>query len=72
MAKHHYEIVKETFTVLEFYRDTYASGQQYQDEFKKILGLVRLKAENYAKTNSRAKEFLLDFANSLEKENSNK
>jgi hypothetical protein len=68
MKKHHYEVAKEAFTVLEFYSDHYASNEDYQREFQKVNKLLKEKANSYT-DGSRGRNFLIAFSGALEKEN---
>lgn len=67
--KHHYEIAKEAFAILQFYEDSYASGQSYQIELTKVIETLKSKADSYPEDNTRGKKFLLAFADALLQEN---
>jgi hypothetical protein len=67
--KHHYEIAKEAFAILQFYGDAHASSQLYLEELNKVIDMLKSKAESYPADNMRAKKFLLAFADALAHEN---
>mgnify|MGYP007037738627 CR=1 FL=1 len=67
--KHHYEVAKEAFAILQFYAESYASSAPYQAELAKVIEELKSKANSYPQDNTRAKNFLLAFADALLQEN---
>ncbi len=71
MTNKAFDLAREAMTSLEFFRGHYSSGDQYQQHFQQVLGMLRGGAANaFSKGEQYGdKKFLLAFADALEQAN---
>jgi hypothetical protein len=59
-------IAQEAMVSLEMFRDFYASGESYQENFQEVLKILRVTAQGTQAERYSDAKFLLAFADALE------